>query len=206
MFTFASSFTQNHTHKFRTIMKYIATTSIISTIILCLSVGLFAQKATKLRPSVARKNSVSLQAAGQNGKGVSLDYQRIIWSNNKLALRGSVGVGQSILGNANKRTNFATIVPHSLTLNIGAGRSTAEFGLGGTYTAPYTPLGATNYSIYPMLGYRYQSASNVFLHLYFAPILFQNRNTDAQCLECPIPLDRSSAIAPWGGVGAGIAF
>ena len=56
-----------------------------------------------------------------------------------------------------------------------------------------------------MLGYRYESASRVFFHLYFAPILFQNRNTETPCLDCPIPLDRN-AINPSGGIGAGIAF
>ena len=188
-------------------MKRIAITFLlIGSIITGLSVGLLAQKTAKPHLTTPTKNAVSLQWAEQSGKGISLDYQRLLWGNNKVALRGSVGIGQAILSSSNQKlTNFATIVPHSVLLDIGAGRSSAEVGIGGTYTAPFVPLGAANYSLYPMLGYRYESASRVFFHLYFAPILFQNRNTETPCLDCPIPLDRN-AINPSGGIGAGIAF
>ena len=221
---------------------------ILSTIFITLSAVLFAQsigqyapitpknsKKTNFNTNTLRKNTFSVEGAGQNGAGAGFSYQRFIWGNYKTYVSGSVGVGipVSLQNNAKVSTQLLCINQNVLFNfgNFNGKGSYGEIGFGSTYGSAFNnsfnnsfggssgkaSANNTLYSVYPMLGYRFQpSASRLFLHLYFMPIFGESRTTansaandvnaaSATCLDCPIP-DNREAVRPWGGFGAGYTF
>lgn len=165
------------------------------------------------------KNTFSIEGAGgQSGLGAGFSYQRFIWGNYNTFLSGSVGLGVRVSLQKNAKTvgSPQPYLNQNLTFNFGnfGGKgSYGEIGLGGMVGKTLT--NTDFYSLYPMLGYRFQpSAGRVFLHLYVMPIVGESRNTgdlndntaaQQPCLDCPIR-DSRSAIRPWGGFGAGYRF
>ncbi|MEY4928137.1 MAG: hypothetical protein RI894_2575 [Bacteroidota bacterium] len=189
---------------------------ILSAIFLSLSIAIFAQstyKFIKKAPAntVLRKNTFSVEGAGQNGMGAGFSYQRLLWGNYRTFLSGSVGVGIPISLQTNAKNSLnSPYINQNLLFNFGGKGSYGEIGLGGTFGK----LGANSnlYTLYPMLGYRFQPlAGRVFFHLYFMPIFSETRtsandvNPSQTCFDCPIP-DGRNAIRPWGGFGAGYNF
>ncbi len=189
---------------------------VLAGIFLILSVAVFAQTVPRLGRKIPinttiRKNTFSLEGAGQNGMGAGFSYQRLLWGNYRTFISGSFGVGVPIsLQNNAKNTVNMPYLSQNILFNFGGKGSYGEIGLGSTFGKLGTNTGL--YNLYPMLGYRFQpSTSRIFLHLYFMPIFSDNRTpsndvTPSQtCLDCPIP-DGRNAIRPWGGFGAGYSF
>jgi hypothetical protein len=177
--------------------------------LLCFALGAMAQttiKRTYKKPTTVRKNSVSAHITTANA--LSLNYLRKIAGSNTTYLSGGIGLAANKVQptelSAKANTSFA--LPHNVLFNFGTTNGHfGEIGVGAEYNNLFANYRAANYNIFPMFGYRYQPTnSKLFLHLFFAPIVNQDREVKGnQCLTCPIS-DRS--IMPTGGIGAGWSF
>jgi hypothetical protein len=164
------------------------------------------------KPQITTKNSIAAYANFGKTNSLSLNYQRKIAGTKYRYFSAGVGISQlqttmqvTELSAKARLTDFS--LPHNILYNFGTSNGHfGEIGIGGNYNTVFNVFKNASYNVYPMLGYRYQPTnSKLFVHLYIAPMLNEQREVKGNtCLSCPI-LDRN-AIAPTGGIGAGWNF
>jgi hypothetical protein len=96
-----------------------------------------------------------------DGALASLNFERLGLSSDNFFLSGKVGIGtnfQLVMFESNPSASLF-LIPHHLTVNVGAKKSFLELGLGGTKvfgTRAHPDFSTSKYFLYPILGYRLQ--------------------------------------------------
>ncbi len=161
---------------------------IITTSLLVFSMLSFAQEMDR-----RAANSIYGGLVG-NGLVLSIDYHRILVESDQFFIDANIGIGTHLLG---------MNLPHGINFNYGK-KHHLEIGFGGTYiTSEWMGSTTNNYVYYPLLGYRLQEPKGGFsLRVYANPIFYYGTENDDSGVAKPSTLK----IAPWGGVGLGVAF
>jgi hypothetical protein len=107
-------------------------------------------------PYLRPRNNVNLNLFG-DASIFSLNYERLFLDNRKFFLAGKAGIGYSqSLGLPVSTTSLLSIPLHITgNVNISGKRQFLEFGFGSTLMF-YQDFTFWDYSIYPLIGYRWQ--------------------------------------------------
>ena len=123
-----------------------------------------------------------------SGFGISANYERCVWQDDKVSINARIGIGTAILINALPILGFNAC--------LGKGQSKFEIGVNALRVYSIGLLdGNENTSIYanPIIGYRFESREGFLFRFAFTPFLNPDPNT-----EFP--------FFPWLGISFGGAF
>ena len=123
-----------------------------------------------------------------SGFGISANYERCVWQDDKVSLNARIGIGTGILINSLPILGFNAC--------LGKGESKFEIGVNALRVYSIGLFdGNENIAIYanPILGYRFESREGFLFRFAFTPFLNPDPNT-----EFP--------FFPWLGISFGGAF
>ncbi len=123
-----------------------------------------------------------------SGFGISANYERCVWQDDKVSLNARLGIGTAILINSLPILGFNAC--------LGKGESKFEIGVNALRVYSIGLFdGSENIAIYanPILGYRFESREGFLFRFAFTPFLNPDPNT-----EFP--------FFPWLGISFGGAF
>jgi hypothetical protein len=123
-----------------------------------------------------------------SGFGISANYERCVWQDEKVSINARLGIGTAVLINALPILGFNAC--------LGKGESKFEIGVNALRVYSIGLLdGNENTSMYvnPIIGYRYESRKGFLFRFAFTPFLNPDPNT-----EFP--------FFPWLGISFGGAF
>jgi hypothetical protein len=123
-----------------------------------------------------------------SGFGISANYERCVWQDDKVSLNARIGIGTAILINSLPILGFNAC--------LGKGQSKFEVGINALRVYSIGLLdGNENKSIYanPIVGYRFESREGFLFRFAFTPFINPNSNADF-------------TFFPWLGLSFGGAF
>jgi hypothetical protein len=123
-----------------------------------------------------------------SGFGISANYERCVWQDDKVSINARIGIGTAILINALPILGFNAC--------LGKGQSKFEIGVNALRVYSIGLLdGNENTSIYanPILGYRFESREGFLFRFALTPFINPNSNADF-------------TFFPWLGFSFGGAF
>ena len=123
-----------------------------------------------------------------SGFGISANYERCVWQDDKVSLNARIGIGSAILINALPILGFNAC--------IGKGESKFEVGLNALRVYGINLSSGNDYtSIFanPIVGYRYESRDGFLFRFALTPFINPDKNA-----EFP--------FFPWLGISFGGAF
>ena len=123
-----------------------------------------------------------------SGFGISANYERCVWQDDKVSLNARIGIGTAILINSLPILGFNAC--------LGKGQSKFEVGINALRVYSIGLLdGNENTSIYanPIVGYRFESREGFLFRFAFTPFINPNSNADF-------------TFFPWLGLSFGGAF
>jgi hypothetical protein len=123
-----------------------------------------------------------------SGFGISANYERCVWQDEKVSINARLGIGTAVLINALPIMGFNAC--------LGEGQSKFEIGVNALRVYSIGLFdGNENTSIYanPIIGYRFESRDGFLFRFAFTPFLNPDPNT-----EFP--------FFPWLGISFGGAF